>query len=1075
MSGSLFEPFASRADGVSRCGVGRANRSGAYRKGRWGPMGERPAFGVLGPLEIRFGGAGLRVGGPIPARVLTMLLLSPGRMVPVSRLVAAAWEEDPPATAAHQIRKAVAELRQRIPDGPALLLTDGPGYQAQVGQEQLDLSMFTHLLRQAREALDGERLPEAAERLRGALALWRGPVMAGHGGSVIAAASAVLEERRLAAVGQLLDLRLSLGESEQLVGELRELCAEHPLRETFRGHLMLALHRSGRRAEALAEYAATRALLVEELGVEPGQQLSRLHQSILRGSPEVSGDRRPVEPAPASPSQPPRSSAAAGAPAVAAAPVLPAPCTLPYDLADFTGREAELARLTEGLGSAEGVVRTDGAVRILTVDGMGGSGKTALVVRAAHRLAPSFPDGQFYSDLRGFSPGERPCDPAAVLGTLLRCLGVPGEQLPEGVAARSALWRSALTGRRVLLVLDNAADAAQVRPLLPASAGCRVLVASRRRLVGLDGSDAVSLGLLTPGQSAGLLAATLGADRTGQDPEAVSELAERCGHLPLALRIAAARLRNRPLWSVRHLADRLADESRRLDELRSGDRSVEVAVRLSYEVMEEGHRRALRLLGRCPGGGIDVHGAAALFGLGPHQAEDLLEQLMDSHLVEQHELGRYALHDLVRQFARRLAEQDGPASAPEEEAAVVRLLDYYVAATDAACRARHPGQVPVRPGEDAVVAHLPDLAGPDEAEEFLDREQNSLVLAAEQALRLGLSRHAARLARNLLVHLDARGRHGDHHLVAGLAVEAARNSGDRHGLRAGLCDLAAVLWRLGRFAEGERVSTEALRLAGELGEPEGEAAALHLLALVHSGEGRLTEALTGLERSVRLYGELATTGRQERREHRERQERLACCTLSTVRLWLGDHPGAVAAAERAVRLGRGFGPDGEEVTALTDLALARLAGGELAAARQAVDRALERGDERHRPENLALAHAVAADVHQRLGRTAHAAACAERAARLIREHGADVRRTTVENLLGAVERRSGSPRRALALHRSALTRAESIGHRLEAATARAGLAAAWRALGEPARATAQLRIANALFDTMSVPERRRAA
>ncbi|MFI5527843.1 AfsR/SARP family transcriptional regulator [Kitasatospora sp. NPDC051853] len=1065
-------------------------------------MGERPAFGVLGPLEVRFGGAGLRVGGPIPARVLTMLLLSPGRMVPVSRLVAAAWEEAPPATAAHQIRKAVAELRQRIPGGPALLLTDGPGYQVELGQEQLDLSLFTQLLRQAREALDAERLPEAADRLRRALALWRGPVMAGHGGSVIAAASAVLEERRLAAVGQLLELRLALGESEQLVGELRELCAEHPLRETFRGHLMLALHRSGRRAEALAEYAATRALLVEELGVEPGQQLSRLHQSILRGSPELAGNGRgpAAAPAPASssplrrpePSGGPVGAGSEGSPVgavdaaasavpaaavVSVATVAPAPCTLPYDLADFTGREAELARLTEGTG------RVEGPVRILTVDGMGGSGKTALLVRAAHRLAPSFPDGQFYSDLRGFSPGERPCDPAAVLGTLLRCLGVPGEQLPEGVAARSALWRSALTGRRVLLVLDNAADAAQVRPLLPASAGCRVLVASRRRLVGLDGSDAVSLGLLTPGQSAGLLTATLGAARTGQDPDAVRELAEHCGHLPLALRIAAARLRNRPLWTVRHLTDRLADESRRLDELRSGDRSVEAAVRLSYEVLGERHRRALRLLGRCPGGGIDVHGAAALFGLAPYQAEDLLEQLMDSHLVEQHELGRYALHGLVRQFAQRLtgpeASDASAASVGEgdEEAATVRLLDYYVAVTDAACRSRHPWHAAAADGsgEGVPVTHLPCLADPDRAEEFLDREQDSLLLAAERALRLGHHRHAARLARNLAVHLDARSRHADHHRAATLAVEAARLSGDRRELSAGLTDLAAVLWELGRFAEGERASTEALELARELGEPEGEAAAAHLLGLMHSSEGRLTEALAHLERSVRMYGELAATGRQERRGHLERRERLACCALSTVRLWLGDHPGAVAAAERAVRLGRGFGPGGEEVTALTGLALARLAGGELAAARQAVDRALDRGDERHRPEDLALAHAVAADVHQRLGRTAHAAACAERAARLIREHGAAVRRTTVENLLGAVERRSGSPRRALALHRSALTRAEAIGHRLEAAHARAGLAAAWRALGETIRATNQLRIADALFDTMAVPERRRAA
>ncbi|MFJ8039129.1 AfsR/SARP family transcriptional regulator [Kitasatospora sp. NPDC096147] len=1023
-------------------------------------MGEQPEFGVLGPLEVRFGGVGLRVGGPIPTRVLTVLLLSPGRTVPVGRLVAAAWEEEPPATAAHQIRKAVAELRQRIPGGPALLLTDGPGYRAEIGQEQLDLSRFTLLLRQSRAALDTDRLSEAADHLRAALALWRGPVLAGHGGSVIAAASAVLEERRLAAVGQLLDLRLALGESGQLVHELRELCTDHPLRETFRGQLMLALHRSGRRAEALAEYATTRALLVEELGVEPGQQLSRLHQSILRGGPEPTGAVRAAEPAPVT-----------GAAA-------PAPCTLPYDLADFTGREAELARLTERPGEAltGPSAAGPGAVRILVVDGMGGSGKTALVVRAAHRLAPDFPDGQFYSDLRGFAPGERPCDPVAVLGTLLRCLGVPGERLPEGLAGRSALWRSALTGRRVLLVLDNAADAAQVRPLLPASAGCRVLVTSRRRLVGLDGLDgaeAVSLDLLTPEQSAGLLTATLGTARTGQDPDAVRELAERCGHLPLALRIAAARLRNRPLWTVRHFADRLADESRRLDELRSGDRSVELAVRLSYQELGDRHRRALRLLGRCTGG-IDVHGAAALFGLGPQQAEDLLEQLMDSHLVEQHELGRYALHDLVRQFARRLSTRDqGAEAASEAEAeadvAFERLLDYYVAATETACRVRYPDHAWSTPTAPSVAA-LPDLAGPDGAEEYLDSEQNALLPALEQAVRLGHHQRAGRLAESLVLHLGSRSRHADHHLVAALAVEAARRAGDRQRLRLGLEDLAVVLRRLGRFPEGVRAATEALDLAGELGEVTGQAAALHQLGLLRGCEGRLTEALELLERAVALFG-----GPEGGAAVTPGQGHGAGADLAAVRRWLGDLPGAVSAAERAVRLTRGFGPAAEEIAALTELARTRLARGESAAARQAVDRAVERGDERHRPEDLALAHAVAAEVHQRLGQTAQAAAFAGRAEALIREHAGPVRSATVENLLGALERRGGSPRRALALHRSALTRAEATGHRLEAANARAGLAAAWRLLGDHSRAAAELRLADALFDAIGVPERRRAA
>lgn len=1008
-----------------------------------GRVHEDVEFAVLGPLEVRAGEVRLRLGGPIPIRILTALLLEPGRIVPVSRLVEAAWDEDPPATAAHQVRKAVAELRQRIPQGPSVIVTDGPGYRVEIGPDQLDLSKFSLWLQQAREALDSGLVPEAAERLRSALALWRGPVTTGNSGSVIAAASAVLEERRLAAVRQLGDLRLAMGEAEELIGDLRELAAEHPLRESFRGQLMLALYRAGRQAEALDEYARMRTLLAEELGIDPGRQLSELHEAILRGSPELAAPRPAETPKePATPEQPHRP-----------ATVQAAPCTLPYDLADFTGRDSELRRL---LRHAD--IPDDGTVRIVTIDGMGGSGKTALAVRAAHRLTDAYPDGQLYADLRGFTPGERPRQPGTVVGTLLRTLGVPGERIPDDSDGRIALWRSVLAERRILLVLDNAADAAQVWPLLPASSGCLVLITSRNRLVGLDGADSISLGLLSSSESRDLVAAALGEERTGNEPEAVEALVELCGHLPLALRIAAARLRSRPRWTVRYLVDRLGDESQRLDELRSGDRSVEATLHLSYQAMDENHRKSFRLLCLHPGTEVEVYSAAALLGTEPRTAEDVLEHLMDMHLVEQHEIGRYSFHDLVRHFAQRLGE--ATLTADTEQAAFERLLDHYLAVTEEACRILYPGREATDVGRgtapSASLPALTALAGSDEAEAFFDREHVTLLTAIERAERRGLHHHAVHLARNLLFHLNTRSRLQEYHQAAALAVSAARQLQEPGTLSLSLLNLSVVLWKLGRFREGITVTTEALDIARELGDRGDEAACLDTLGLLHSCLGHLTQARRHLEQAVQLYGSMAAG----------RQEGYACCNLSTVYTWLGRHREAAANAGRAVLLSRAYGAHGEEITALTDLAIAQLAMGEVEQARTTVEQAVELGDENRMPEDLALALAVAADACQRLGEPHLATTRAERSLALIRSCGMTIRQAAVENILGQVHCRGGDHGQALELHRSAHQHAQSIGYRIEIVRALDGMADALEALGDQAQAQTHRRHAKELFSDM---------
>ncbi|MEW2417986.1 BTAD domain-containing putative transcriptional regulator [Streptomyces sp. NPDC046866] len=1024
------------------------------------------SFAVLGPLEVRVGGARLRLGGPIPARVLATLLLEPGRMVPVSRLVAAAWDGEPPTTAAHQVRKAVADLRRRIPDGASLIVTEGPGYRVDLEPDRLDLTLFSLRLGRARAALDAARPAEAADHLRSALALWRGPVLHADCGPVIAAASAVLEERRLTAVEQLVELRLGLGESGEIVGDLRELIAEHPLRETLRGHLMLALYRSGRQAEALAEFGRVRELLVEDLGIDPGPRLTRLYEAILRDSPELAAPEPPDARAPAG-ARPPAPTAPAPAASPSPPPPLPlhlplfpataaragAPCTLPPDLPDFTGRERELRRL---LARPE---LPGAAARVLGIDGMGGSGKTALALHAAHRLAADYPDGQLYADLRGFSPGESPRRPGTVIGSLLRVLGTPGERVPDDLDGRTALWRATLAERRVLLLLDNAADAAQVRPLLPASSGCLVLVTSRSRLTGLDGADWIGIGMMPPPDSLALLDRVVGAQRVRSEPAAAAELGALCGHLPLALRIAAARLRSRPRWTLSHLVDRLGDETRRIDELSSGDQSVKATLQLSYEAMGSAHRDALRLIGLHPGREIGIHSAAALLGTGLRAAEEVLEHLLDTNLVGQGEIGRYVLHDLVRSFTHGL---HGGRTRQEELAAFERVLDHYLAAADEACRILFPGRNPLARGgrgHGAGPAALPAFADAAAAESWFEQEQGALLNAVERAEQLGFTRHAAQLARNLVFHLNSRSQLEEFQRVADVSVAAARRLADPRLLRVSLSNQAVARCKLGRFQDGTAAAAEALDLATGLADRGGEAVCLTLLGLLQSFLGDLDGARRHLERGAVLHRELADA----------RQEAYTLCNLSSVYTWTGRHREAAEAAGRAVLLSRRAGSGAEEISALNDLAIAQLALGEEREALATVERAMELADDCRMPENLALALALAAEVFQRTGAGARAAAYAERSLHLIRSKGTAMRQAAVENVLGRVHFLRGDPERARELHESAYRHAEAITYRIEAARALDGMALALEALGRPDSARSHRSRATAVRETLGRP------
>ncbi|MEY9870867.1 DNA-binding SARP family transcriptional activator [Streptacidiphilus sp. MAP12-33] len=992
---------------------------------------------VLGPLECHAGGIRLPLGGPQQERTLVVLLLDAGRVVPVRRLVEAVWEGEPPATAEHQIRKMVADLRRRLPGGHELLHTDGGGYRALVAEDQFDLSIFRVRLRRAREAQAAGLSANAADELRAGLALWRGPVLAGLGSPVIEAMAAELEELRLAATEELVDIRLEAGPDPELVSELRGLVRLQPLRERLRGQLMLALYRSGRQADALEEYARVRALFADELGIDPGPALSRLHEDILRSSPELdppsvaAGQKFPVEVIAPRPSGSPRS--------------------LPYDLPDFTGRMAELAQLRESAGSAEG------HMKIISITGMGGCGKTALAVRAAHQLAEHYPDGQLHVDLAGFTPGQQPLDPSAAIDVLLHSLGVPGERIPDGLLSRIALWRVSTAQRRLLILLDNALDAEQVRPLLPASPGCLVLVTNRVRLDDLDGVETLSLDVLTEEDSHEVLVRALGEKRVAAEPEAATDLIRLCGRLPLALRISAGRLASRPRWTLAHLVGRLHEQTRLLDELRGGDRSVAASLRLSHDSMTADYQDALRLLGLLPGQDVDVHAAAALLGLSLDEAERRLEYLVDVNLLEQHTLGRYVFHDLVRSFAHSLQPGVCP---PEDQAAAERLVEYYAGAVSAAAQALYQGWKPdPARHEPKSTPTLPEFPGPDAAQAWMGQERANVLAALRASERMGLHRQAARIPRNLGPYLQENGYLQEYLEATETGVRMAEAVGDPYQLQRANTFLAVSLWQLSRFREGAVHARRAVELAVELRDLELEAGALSRFAVFHSSLGDYREGLRCLERALAMHQDSGDV----------REEATTRVSIGSSACYLGQYAYAEQESGLANIMCESLGLPYFRVLALTNLSSAQVGLGRPEHALESILRAEKLSEQLPGSPHHALVLARKAGVLLLLGRVEEAHRHALEARDMLWTIHSPSVVVRVHNVLGRVEHQRGELRQALTCHREALAGAVEIGARIDEAEALQEIAKIEVALDDPASAAIHREQARDRFDRLGVP------
>ncbi|WP_306213701.1 AfsR/SARP family transcriptional regulator [Actinoplanes sp. RD1] len=841
-------------------------------------------FQMLGSLQISRGD-GWEPPGPRKQSVtLAMLLCHRNEAVSADQLVDAVWEDHPPRTARENLQVHIYHLRRALGDRDRILRRDD-GYLLRVAAGEADEDEFDRLCAAARRSAAAGDTAAAAAGYHEALALWRGPALGDLADvPALRVEAARLEERRLTAWEESAELDLALGRHADLVAGQARLVAEHPLRERLRAQLMTALYRSGRQAEALSAYHDGRRILADELGLDPGPGLRALHQAILDGS--LGGGDRPAAA--------PASAPARAEPVPVAEVTTPAPAQLPADIADFAGRDDLLARIRAWLRPGAG---PSAAIPVVSVSGMAGAGKTALAVHAAHLVRDAFPDGQLYVGLRTPDGGE--VSPAAALGRFLRALGVPAGRIPDSAHERTELYRSRLAGSRVLVVLDDAAGEAQVRPLLPGSASCAVLVTSRARLVGLEGVLGLHLDALPTEDGLAVLRRVLGVERVHAEPEAAEDIVRLCAGLPLALRMAVARLAARPQWTLGRFRDQLADDTRRLDLLAAGDLAVRTGLARSYHDLPVPDRRVLRLLALLPAGEFRAELAAATVGLPAGEAQLRLEALVDAQLltalvVDDTGVLRYRLHDFVRLFAReRCRAEDSAADryrAVARAAAATLTRSYGPAAGD-------PRRAAARRWLHRVAERADGVTGAgDSWHDAADLLDLAIRLAAADTgtggWRWSPPDPAAALPAGYLEDLR---------VVHRRALAAAETAGDGSGEAAVLYALAALEIAGGRPGAAGPPIARAVRTFEALGADRAATAGRYALAFLDEAAGRPERAR---ERYV-LASALS------RRSGDTRAEATALAGLARAAARLRDHAAARLSLERSAALWAELGEPGE--------------------------------------------------------------------------------------------------------------------------------------------------------------------
>ncbi|MEV0384715.1 tetratricopeptide repeat protein [Nonomuraea sp. NPDC050643] len=705
------------------------------------------------------------------------------------------------------------------------------------------------------------------------------------------------------------------------------------------------------------------------------------------------------------------------------------PRQLPADVA-FVGRAQELALLDETGGAA--------TVLITAIDGMAGVGKTALAVHAAHQLADRFPDGDLFVDLHGYTQGMTPADPADTLARVLGLLGVPGESIPQHVDDRAALYRTLLAERRMLIVLDNAADEAQVEPLLPGAGGCLVLITSRRRLVGLDGFRTVSVDVLPVGDAITLFTDTAGRERVAGVPrEALAEMVRRCGLLPLAIRLAAARLKAHPSWSVEHLLERLEEHQSLLSELHAGQRSVTAALDLSYRELSAAERRAYRLLGSYVGLDLAAEAAAVLLATTPEPAVRLLDRLMEAHLLQEPAVGRYRLHDLIRAHAAAMAAREEPEA--ERRAALTRLLDHYGQAASAAMDRLYPYDADMRPHLPADTVSMPDEPS---ATAWLEAELGNLLALAQHAAGHGFPEHIRHLSATLHRCLRTRGRYAEAEALHRRALSAARATADRPGEMEALLGLGEIHCVRSRYETALEDTMRALDLARATGHQAGELRALHSLGTIRAYQGQFPPAAEAFTESLGIARAIG---------HRTGELDALIDSGQVYRL-MERYEAAADHLTRALELARTIDHRTCESRALMGLGHTHLRRGRLGPAEECFSQALSLARSAgHRLGELTNLNGLG-HLYREQGLRERALDCYEQAIDIAREIGNRNWHFEAVHGAGRLQYDSGHADEALESHREALDLASGLDQPSDQARAHDGLAHAHAALGRPAQA-----------------------
>jgi DNA-binding SARP family transcriptional activator/tetratricopeptide (TPR) repeat protein len=1010
-------------------------------------------FGLLGTLTLANGaGDPVAVSGARQRALLASLLLSANVPVSCDALAETIWDGMPPPGAATTLRSHVTRLRRALgPEAGGRIRARDPGYLISVQNPELDVLEFEAACRLAGAARQTARWPEASEAATRALELWRGTPLLDVPSQVLRDRFVpALEHLRLQALEDGAEADLRLGRHDRLIPQLRDLTAQHPMRERFHGQLMEALARAGRQAEALEAYRHARRVLVDQLGIEPGPQLQILHQHILVGGsalapPPADQDSTPRPPAPGTDSA--RSRAGV-------------PRQLPGLAAHFTGREGELAVLA-GLLERSGE-EPPGTVVISAIGGTAGVGKTALAVYWGYQVADRFPDGQLYVNLRGYDPGKAVPATDALAG-FLRALGLPGPEIPPEPDERAVRYRSLLAGRRMLVVLDNAGSVEQVRLLLPGSSACVTVVTSRDSLAGLvarDGAVRLDLDLLPAADAVSLLRALIG-PRADSDPSAAEALAAQCCRLPLALRVAAELAAARPSIPLAGLVGELADQQRRLDLLDAGGDSraaVRTVFSWSYRNLDPAAARMFRLLGLHPGSDVDGYAAAALIGATVTKAERVLGTLTRAHLTQLAGPGRYSMHDLLRAYARELAADSDTDDA--RRAALTRLFDYYLYTAAIAMDTLFPGERHRRPRIPPAATPVPPVTDSALALAWLDAERTALVAVAVHTASHGWPDHATRLAATLFRYLDGGGYYPEAITIYSQARDAARYSAERTAEAEALTSLGVLATRQGRHSQAAAYLQQGLALFRDTGDHSGEVRALANLGNLNLQLARYEEATGHLQPALALFRELDD----------QVGEAHVLLGLSMIHFQQGRYDQAAGHLHRTLVLCHEAGDRTGEAHALSALGEVDVRRGNCGQATGHLRQALALFREIGSRSGEARALTALGDVNLQQGRYEQAADCQRQSLAVCSEIGDRSGEAVALNGLGDVFLATGRASDARAHYTAALSVTTQSEEKYEQARAHNGLAHACHAVGDAGQARLHWKEALTIYFSLGAPE-----